>query len=62
MIPPEPGAKANRSERALFTAFEGILERSDWVVIHSLAIGRHQAGLSGERVGLSDFALTSARS
>ena len=23
MIPPEPGAKANRSERALFTAFEG---------------------------------------
>jgi hypothetical protein len=48
MIPPEPGAKANRSERALFTAFEGILDRPDWVVIHSLAIGRHQAGLSGE--------------
>lgn len=48
MIPPEPGAKANRSERALFRAFEGILDRPDWVVIHSLAIGRHQAGLSGE--------------
>ena len=48
MIPPEPGAKANRSERALFRAFEGILDRPDWVVIHSLAIGQHRAGLSGE--------------
>jgi hypothetical protein len=48
MIPPEPGPKANRSERALFTAFEGILDRPEWVVVHSLAIGRHQAGLSGE--------------
>ncbi|MCC6270438.1 MAG: NERD domain-containing protein [Microbacteriaceae bacterium] len=48
MIPPEPAAKTNRSERALFSAFEGILDRPDWVVIHSLAIGQHRAGLSGE--------------
>ncbi|MBB5633303.1 hypothetical protein BKA04_001526 [Cryobacterium mesophilum] len=48
MIPPEPRPGANRSERDLFRSFEGILDRPDWVVIHSLAIGRHQAGLSGE--------------
>lgn len=48
MIPPEPRGKPNRSERALFSAFEGILDRPDWVVIHSLAIGQHRAGLSGE--------------
>lgn len=48
MIPPEPGGNPNRSERELFRAFESIMDRPDWVVIHSLAIGRHKAGLSGE--------------
>lgn len=48
MIPPEPRSGANRSERELFRAFEGIQGHPDWVVIHSLAIGRHRAGLTGE--------------
>lgn len=48
MIPPDPGSKANRSENELFRAFEAIMDRPDWVVIHSLTIGRHRAGLSGE--------------
>ncbi len=48
MIPPEPRSGANRSERELFRAFEGIQDHPDWVVIHSLAIGRHRAGLTGE--------------
>ena len=38
MIPPYPRAGANKSEKAIFTALEGILDRPDWVVIHSLSI------------------------
>lgn len=48
MIPPEPHAKANRSERDLFRAFESVADRDDWVVIHSLAIGRHRVKETGE--------------
>lgn len=48
MIPPEPRSEANRSERDLFRALEGIQDHPDWVVIHSLAVGRHRAGLTGE--------------
>lgn len=48
MIPPYPRKGANSSERALFTAFEGALDRPDWVVIHSLSIGQNLAGVIGE--------------
>lgn len=48
MIPSEARPGANRSERAIFDAFSGLLDRPDWVVIHSLGIGQHIAGLTGE--------------
>lgn len=48
MIPPEPRAGANASERALYQALEGALDRPDWVVIHSLTVGRHRQGITGE--------------
>ena len=51
MIPSYPREGANFSERQLFTAFEGIMDRPDWTVIHSLALGQNHAALEGE----SDF-------
>jgi len=39
---------ANRSERMLFTAFEGLQGHDDWVVLTGLTVGQHVAGLSGE--------------
>src|SRR6478735_5964461 len=48
MIPLEPRGGANRSERALFQAFEGIMDRPDWVVIHGMTLGQNVAGLTGE--------------
>ena len=48
MHPTRPHADANRSEKQLFTAFEGIRDRDDWVVLTGLTVGQHVAGLSGE--------------
>ena len=45
-----PGAKpgTNRSEREVFTAFEGIPDRPDWILIHSLQLARNLFSLEGE--------------
>lgn len=48
MHPTRPDPKANRSERQLFTAFEGLQGYDDWVVLTGLSVGQHVAGLSGE--------------
>jgi len=48
MIPPEPRGGANRSERALFQAFEGIMDRPDWVVLHGVTLGQNLVNLTGE--------------
>ena len=48
MIPAAPGKGTNKSEKAVFMAFEGILERPDWVVFHSLDLGHNSAGIEGE--------------
>ncbi|MBH0116047.1 NERD domain-containing protein [Salinibacterium sp. NG253] len=48
MHPTRPHSDANRSERKLFTAFESIQDRDDWVVLTGLTVGQHVAGLSGE--------------
>lgn len=48
MHPTRLPEKANRSEQRLFTAFEGLQARDDWVVITGLSVGQHVAGLSGE--------------
>lgn len=48
MHPTRLRADTNRSEKQLFTAFEGIQDRDDWVVLTGLTVGQHVAGLSGE--------------
>lgn len=48
MIPPYPRANPNRSEKTLFTALEGIMDRPDWVVIHSLELAQNYGALMGE--------------
>jgi hypothetical protein len=48
MIPSAPRAGANKSEIALFSAFEAIVDKPDWVVIHSLVIGQNSLNLTGE--------------
>lgn len=48
LIPAYPRAGANKSETAIFSALEGILDRPDWVVIHSLSIAQNLSGLMGE--------------
>jgi len=48
MHPTRPHADANRSEKQIFTAFESIQNRDDWVVLTGLTVGQHVAGLSGE--------------
>lgn len=48
MIPPYPRDGANASERAVFEAFDGIVDRPDWVVIHSLSLAQNVSALSGE--------------
>lgn len=48
MIPAYPREGANVSERKVFTALEGIQGHDDWIVIHSLGIGRHRSALHGE--------------
>ena len=48
MIPPYPREGANGSEGKVFSALEGIQGHDDWVVIHSLGIGRHASAFQGE--------------
>nr|WP_279588078.1 NERD domain-containing protein [Salinibacterium sp. ZJ454] len=48
MIPPYARADANKSERAIFMALEGIVDRPDWIVIHSLDLAQNLGGLMGE--------------
>lgn len=48
MIPAQPRAGANKSEQAVFTAFEGIPNRPDWTVIHSLQLTDNLFSLHGE--------------
>ncbi|WP_232819202.1 nuclease-related domain-containing DEAD/DEAH box helicase [Homoserinimonas sp. OAct 916] len=48
MIPPYPRAGANRSEKQIFSALEGILDRPEWVVIHSLTVAQNLGALMGE--------------
>lgn len=48
MIPPTPRDGANTSEKKIFTALEGMTDRDDWVVIHSLRIARHRTAYTGE--------------
>lgn len=48
MIPPGAKPGTNRSEREVFMAFEGIPDRPDWIVIHSLQLARNLFSLEGE--------------
>lgn len=48
MIPAQPRAGANKSEQAVFTSFEGISNRPDWTVIHSLQLTDNLFSLHGE--------------
>ncbi|MFT4221163.1 MAG: NERD domain-containing protein [Microbacterium sp.] len=48
MIPAVARFGANSSERRLFSALEGVLDRLDWVVFHSLVIRQHLDKLMGE--------------
>jgi len=48
MVPAVARFGANTSERRLFTAFEGIKARPDWVVFHSLVVRQHVDKLMGE--------------
>lgn len=48
MIPAQPRAGANKSEQAVFRAFEGIMDRPDWKVIHSLELTDNLFTLHGE--------------
>src|SRR5690554_3051627 len=48
MVPSYPRDGANSSERTIFSALEGIVDRPDWVVIHSLSIAQNLSGLMGE--------------
>ena len=48
MIPPGVKPGSNRSEREVFTAFEGITDRPDWIVLHSLQLANNLFSLEGE--------------
>lgn len=48
MIPAQPRAGANNSEKAVFMALEGIMDRPDWTVIHSLQLTDNLFTLHGE--------------
>jgi hypothetical protein len=51
MIPPMVRKGANRSEKALFTALEGIVGHDDWIAMHSVVLAQNTKNLMGE----SDF-------
>jgi hypothetical protein len=48
MIPGQPRAGANKSEVAIFNVLEGVRDRPDWVVIHSLTLTDNLFSLHGE--------------
>jgi hypothetical protein len=48
MIPGQPRAGANKSEQALFQALEGIPDRPNWAVIHSLSLTDNLFSIAGE--------------
>lgn len=48
MVPAVARFGANSSERRLYTALEGIMERPEWVVFHSLVVRQHVDKLMGE--------------
>lgn len=48
MIPANYRNSTNNSERRIFNALEGILDRPDWLVFHSLVIRQHTTKLMGE--------------
>ncbi|MFT3942235.1 MAG: NERD domain-containing protein [Ancrocorticia sp.] len=48
MIPSVYRAGANRSERRLYSALEGIMDRPDWIVFHSLPVRQHVSKMMGE--------------
>lgn len=48
MIPAVARSGANWSERRLYQAFEGMLDRPDWLVFHSLVVRQHLERLMGE--------------
>jgi superfamily I DNA/RNA helicase len=48
MIPDQPRAGANASEKKIFSALEGIMDRPDWTVIHSLSLTDNLFTLEGE--------------
>lgn len=48
MIPSIYRAGANRSERRLYSALEGIMDRPDWIVFHSLPVRQHVSKMMGE--------------
>jgi hypothetical protein len=51
MLPARPGQSANASEKSLFMAIEGIINRPTWVTIHSLSLTDNLYTIAGE----SDF-------
>lgn len=48
MIPAAPRKGANRAEQTVFSALEGIVDKPDWVVLHSVDLGQNFAGIEGE--------------
>lgn len=48
MVPATYRSTTNGSERRVFNALEGIVDRPDWVVFHSLVIRQHVDQLMGE--------------
>lgn len=48
MIPSQPRAGANKSEQVLFQALEGIPNRPNWTVIHSLSLTDNLFSIAGE--------------
>ena len=51
VIPGTSRSGANSSERRVYNAFEGIMDRPDWIVFHSLPIRQH----IGKEMGEADF-------
>lgn len=48
MIPTAARFGANSSERGLYSAFESIMDRPDWVILHSIIVRQHLDKLMGE--------------
>lgn len=48
MIPAEYDSKTNFGEKKVFNALEGVLDRPDWTVLHSLKLAHNNHALMGE--------------